>query len=136
MRRLFLPMLVAALAAAPAAGQTKKEPKPDQVKKVQSSLPDAAPAKPKQPRNILVYSKTAGFRHSSIEIGTRAITLMGDKTGAYTVTATEDESYFEPEKLSQVRRRVHAQHHRQLPPPERSPRHDKENEAANKREES
>ena len=47
-----------------------------------------------------MYSKTAGFRHSSIPIGVRAITLMGDKTGSVTVFATEDESFFEPEKLN------------------------------------
>jgi len=68
--------------------------------KVEAALPDKAPATPKAARNILIYSRTAGFRHSSITIGTRAITLMGDKTKAYTAFATEDESYFEPEKLA------------------------------------
>src|SRR5205823_4128283 len=75
------------------------QPDPKMVEKVTAALPDKAPAKPKATRNILVFSKTAGFRHSSIPIGVRAITLMGDKTGAYTVYATEDESFFEPEKL-------------------------------------
>ena len=68
--------------------------------KVEKALPAAAPAKPKQARNILVFSRTAGFRHSSIPIGVRAVTLMGDKTNAYTVTATEDESMLEPAKLA------------------------------------
>jgi uncharacterized protein len=67
--------------------------------KVQQALPDKAPAKPKQPRKILIFSKTAGFRHSSIPIGAKAIALMGDKTGAYTAHHTEDESFFEPDKL-------------------------------------
>jgi type 1 glutamine amidotransferase len=73
---------------------------PDQLAKVEQALPTKAPAAPKQPRNILVYSRTAGFRHSSIPIGTRAIVLMGDKTKAYTAEATEDPSYFEPAKLA------------------------------------
>ena len=47
------------------------------------ALPESAPAKPKQARKLLVYSRTAGFRHPSIPVGVRAITLMGDKTGAY-----------------------------------------------------
>jgi len=65
------------------------------------ALPARAPAEPKQPRKLLVFSKTGGFRHSSIEIGVKALTLMGRKTGAYTVFATEDESIFEPAKLKE-----------------------------------
>ncbi len=69
------------------------------IEKITQALPDKAPAQPKQPRKILLFSKTAGFRHSSIPIGIKTITMMGDKTGAFTVLATEDESFFEPEKL-------------------------------------
>ena len=108
MRCLSLPTLfvfAATLAASlpGASGQTK--PKDDEKKKeienkIEKALPETAPAKPKLPRNILIFSKTAGFRHSSIEVGTRAITLLGDKTGAFTVTATEDESAIEPAKLA------------------------------------
>lgn len=92
------------LAAAAALQLTACAQQPDKLAKdlakVEAALPDKAPAAPKQPRNILVYSKTAGFRHGSIGIGTRAIALMGDKTKAYTAFATEDESYFEPAKLA------------------------------------
>jgi len=84
----------AALVALPASGQ-----KPDMIEKVTQALPDKAPAAPKAKRKILIYSKTAGFRHGSIAIGAKAIAMMGDKTGAYTAHHTEDESFFEPEKL-------------------------------------
>jgi type 1 glutamine amidotransferase len=67
--------------------------------KIAAALPDKAPAVPKQARKILIYSKTAGFRHSSIPVGARAIAMMGEKTGAYTTLHTEDESIFTPEKL-------------------------------------
>jgi type 1 glutamine amidotransferase len=77
----------------PAAAQEKYL---DQINK---ALPEKSPAQAKAKRKVLVYSKTAGFRHSSIPVGIRAFTLMGDKTGAYTVEATEDPSYFVPEKL-------------------------------------
>lgn len=105
MKRLVLPLILGAATAVAATAQDKKPANPDpklagMVEKVEKALPESAPAKPKAARNILVFSKTAGFRHSSIAIGTRAVTLMGDKTGAYTVTATEDESFFEPEKLA------------------------------------
>jgi type 1 glutamine amidotransferase len=68
----------------------------DQITK---ALPEKAPVRPKHPRKILIFSRTAGYRHSSIPVGVKAITMMGDKTGAYTALATEDESFFEPEKL-------------------------------------
>src|SRR5262245_31661179 len=78
----------------PATGQNDK-----MVEKVMAALPESAPAKPKEKRKILIYSKTLGFRHGSIAIGAKAIAMMGDKTGAYTALHTEDESFFEPEKL-------------------------------------
>src|SRR5262245_22088000 len=62
---------------APVDGQDKF------LDKITQALPDKAPAQPKQPRKLLIFSKTAGFRHSSIPVGIKAITMMGDKTGAY-----------------------------------------------------
>jgi type 1 glutamine amidotransferase len=49
----------------------------------------------------LIFSKTNGFRHDSIPVGALSLTLMGEKTGAYTAVHTEDESVFEPESLRQ-----------------------------------
>lgn len=67
--------------------------------KIMAALPEKAPAEPKQARKLLIFSKTAGFRHGSIGIGGKSITMMGDKTKAYTAIHTEDEGFFEPEKL-------------------------------------
>src|SRR5262245_7479590 len=78
----------------PVAGQ-----KADMIEKVMQALPDQAPAKPKQPRKVLIFSRSPGYRHSSIAIGAKALVMMGDKTGAYVGHHTEDESFFEPEKL-------------------------------------
>ena len=79
---------------------TRQDRFAEMVEKVTASLPTEAPAKPKQSRKILIYSRTIGFRHSSIEIGVRALTMIGEKTGAYTVDASEDPAVFEPENLS------------------------------------
>lgn len=105
MRRLLIPLLLVAAAAIPAtqvatcAAQEKKLP--DKVlADIEKALPDKAPAKPKQARNLLIFTRTAGFRHGSIPVGVRAITMMGDKTGAFTAHHTEDESIFEPGKLA------------------------------------
>jgi len=89
----------ACLAAALALGASAVLAQDNFVDKIQKALPDKAPAKPKQARKLLIFSKTAGFRHSSIPVGVKAGALMGDKTGAYTAHHTEDESIFEPEKL-------------------------------------
>lgn len=78
----------------PVSGQPEQ-----MVEKVTKALPEKAPATPKEKRKVLIFSKTAGFRHGSIAIGAKAIAMMGDKTGAYTAFHTEDESYFEPDKL-------------------------------------
>jgi type 1 glutamine amidotransferase len=99
-RSVFRSAVVLASAALIVAGSsTAPGQKPDAIEKVMQALPDKAPAQPKAKHKILIFSKTAGFRHGSIAIGAKAIAMMGDKTGAYTAFHTEDESFFEPEKL-------------------------------------
>jgi uncharacterized protein len=98
--------LALALLAGPACAQKdakKDAPKKDAIDgmadKVMKALPESAPAQPKAKHKVLIYSKTDGFRHSSIAIGAKAIEMLGDKTGAFTAMHTEDESIFEPERL-------------------------------------
>jgi len=90
-------LLAAALTASNAQKGNKGKPK--NADKITASLPAKAPAKPKAARKVLVFSKTAGFRHGSIPTGVEAMKQLGKSTGAFEVTATEDESFFEPEKL-------------------------------------
>jgi type 1 glutamine amidotransferase len=47
---------------------------------------------------LLIFSKTAGFRHNSIEAGREAITARAIDQG-YIVTATENSAYFTSENL-------------------------------------
>jgi len=49
---------------------------------------------------VLVFSKTAGFRHGSIETGIEAIQKLGTEN-QFIVEATEDSNYFTEEKLNQ-----------------------------------
>src|SRR5262245_24398005 len=95
--RLVPGALIAAVSGA--AGDPADAQNPKTIEKVMEALPDKAPASPKEKRKLLIFSKTAGFRHGSIAIGAKAIAMMGDKTGAYTAFHTEDESFFEPDKL-------------------------------------
>ncbi len=69
------------------------------IENIQKALPEKGPTEPKAKRKVLIYSKTAGFRHGSIPVGIKSFIMMGDKTGAYIAEATEDPAYFTPEKL-------------------------------------
>ncbi len=50
--------------------------------------------------NALVFSKTAGFRHDSIEAGVAAIEALGAENG-FDVTATEDAAVFNDQDLAE-----------------------------------
>ncbi len=58
------------------------------------------PAKKRDGERILVFSKTAGFRHDSIPDGIAAIRQLGADNG-FTVDATEDSGAFTPGHLQQ-----------------------------------
>ncbi len=51
---------------------------------------------PKKKHQILCFSKPYGFRHGSIEIGETMLKVMGEKTGLFEVTVSEDLANFEP----------------------------------------
>ncbi|PWU46427.1 glycosyl hydrolase [Micromonospora sp. S4605] len=85
MRRLLRPVLGAATAVlATLACTTPATP---------ASAADA-------PYDVLVFSKTAGFRHDSIAVGTQAIRDLG-AANSFTVTATEDAAAFTTGNLAQ-----------------------------------
>jgi type 1 glutamine amidotransferase len=71
------------------------------VKKIEAALPSAAPAKPAAERKVLLFSKTNGFRHGSIPVAVKALTMLGENTGAYQAVHSEDDAMFEPEKLKE-----------------------------------
>jgi type 1 glutamine amidotransferase len=48
---------------------------------------------------VLVFSKTSGWRHDSIEPGIEAIHTLGEENG-FSVTATEDASMFTKDRLA------------------------------------
>jgi type 1 glutamine amidotransferase len=52
-----------------------------------------------QPPRILVMSKTAGFRHGSINAGVKAIEKLGAEHG-FAVDVTEDAAVFAPDRLA------------------------------------
>jgi len=62
------------------------------------SIPPPVAAAAQQPR-VLVFSKTAGFRHSSIPNGIAAIRKLGQENG-FAVDATEDAGAFTQKNLA------------------------------------
>ncbi len=75
--------------------------KAETLEKINAALPAQVAATPQQPRRLLVFSKTSGFRHDSIPVGVKAITLLGERTGAFSVVHSEDDAVFEPQSLQQ-----------------------------------
>lgn len=56
---------------------------------------------PAAPLRVIVFSKTAGFRHDSIPEGRAALTDIADRSG-WTFSATEDASVFAEDTLASV----------------------------------
>ncbi|MGB2754124.1 MAG: family 16 glycoside hydrolase [Phycisphaerae bacterium] len=70
------------------------------VQKITAAIPDKAPAKPAKPRKLLVFNLTKGFKHDSIPYGSKALEIMGQKTGAFETTVSIDPAMFKPENLN------------------------------------
>src|SRR5664279_6376393 len=84
-----------------APGPQNQTPKPDDVEKMMAALPDKAPAKPKQPRKVLVLAKASGFVHSCIPLAAKTVEALGAKTGAWSATVTYDPAAITAENLKQ-----------------------------------
>jgi len=70
------------------------------LEKIEAALPAKATAAPKSTRKILVFWRCEGFFHGSgIAAGNKAIELMGQKTGAYTVDISREYDVFEADNL-------------------------------------
>ena len=74
---------------------------PEEAQKIEKAVPAKATAVPKQPRKLLVFSLCEGYVHSSIPYWSKALEVMGRKTGAYEAVFSKDMSMFKPENLNQ-----------------------------------
>ncbi|MFA6239471.1 MAG: ThuA domain-containing protein [Candidatus Hydrogenedentales bacterium] len=72
---------------------------PVEVDKIAAALPAEASVKPATPRKILVFTLCKGFVHSSIPTGVKALEMIGEKTGAYTIVHSEDPASLSAESL-------------------------------------
>lgn len=83
------------------AAPQNQTPNPADVQAMMAALPDTAPAKPKQPRKVLVLGKAAGFVHSSIPLAARTVEALGTRTGAWSTTITYDPANINEQNLKQ-----------------------------------
>jgi type 1 glutamine amidotransferase len=83
----------------------KELPKPSQeeIVKIQEAMPNKAIVEPNKPRKLLVFNLCGpgGFRHTSIPYWNKALELMAQKTGAFSVVVSSDMDIFKAENLKQ-----------------------------------
>jgi type 1 glutamine amidotransferase len=84
-----------------AAAPQNQTPKPADVENMMAALPDKAPAKPKQPRKVLVLCKANGYVHSAIPLAAKTVEQMGVRTGAWSTTITYDPAAISTQNLKQ-----------------------------------
>ena len=91
----------ALLLAIPVASRAADKPMPtdEELRKIASAVPTKAAVGPKQPRKLLVFTLCKGYYHTSIPYGAKAVALMGERTGAFKATISDDIVFFEPENL-------------------------------------
>jgi len=76
--------------------------KPEEIAKIKEAMPAKAVATPAQPRKMLVFWRCETFFHTCIPVANEALKIMGEKTGAFEVTAvTNDYSVFTADTLKQ-----------------------------------
>ena len=74
---------------------------PEDIEHIRLAASSAAPAQPTKARRILVFSKADGYVHGSIPWGAAALRILGEKTGAYTATLSDDPAMFDKDKLNE-----------------------------------
>ena len=99
-RSVLIVVLVAVLTPAFLWGKDAV-PSVEEVEKMQAAMPEEARVSPKQPRKLLIFCRSWGYKHSAIPYGAKAMEIMAQKTGAFEATVTYDDKLFEPENLKQ-----------------------------------
>ena len=70
------------------------------VKKITAAAPQQAPAKPGKARKILVFTRCEGYFHGCIPWCGKAVEILGEKTGAFSVDVADEMSVFTTENLA------------------------------------
>ena len=74
-----------------------RRPGPRDLRRIEEAAPGQAPAKPARPRKVLVWGRL--WTHAGNVFAEEAMKIMGRKTGAFEVVATDDPRLLLPESL-------------------------------------
>lgn len=72
---------------------------PADLARIHQAAPSQAPAKPTKPRSLLVFTLAKGYIHDATPWGVEALRAIGEKTGAFSVVASDDPGVFERSRL-------------------------------------
>lgn len=67
---------------------------------MRAAMPDKPVVVPSTPRTMLVFNLSQEFQHSSIPYWAKALDIMAEKTGAFTVEHSTDKAVFSPATLA------------------------------------
>lgn len=68
--------------------------------KIDAALPRQPIVNPRTERRLLVFTLSKGFKHSAIPYGEYTFKRLGETSGAYTATVSEDPRVFAPDSLA------------------------------------
>jgi type 1 glutamine amidotransferase/HEAT repeat protein len=88
-------LLLMAAGVVPARAQISQ----DEATRIREAAPSVSTVKPRQPRLLLVFNLSEGYKHSAIPHASQALEILGKKTGAYQTVQSDDPSVFRPENL-------------------------------------
>jgi type 1 glutamine amidotransferase len=78
-------------------------PKPSQeeIAKMEEAMPSKAIVEPNKPRKLLVFNLCQGYRHTSIPYWDKALQIMAQKTGAFSVVISSDPNILKAQSLKE-----------------------------------
>ncbi len=96
---ISLSMALISFAAAPAPAAEQLSPQELETLMSQA-MPDKPQVQPKQKRKVLICDLARAYKHDTAA-GVKALTMLGEKTGAYQPLHSNEISLFEPENIKQ-----------------------------------
>ena len=90
-------ILLSALIPLSTRGQVTVE----EASRIEQAAPARPYAAPHQPRRLLVFNLSLGYKHTAIPYAAKALEILGKKTGAFEVVQSDDMNVFKPEQLQQ-----------------------------------
>ncbi len=92
-------MLLVVGCVAMTADISQAEVSAEEIQKIENAMPTKAVIEPNKPRKLLVFNLCQGFVHSSIPYWDKALEIMAQKTGAFSVEFSNDLNIFKAESL-------------------------------------